>query len=138
MSNIFQFLNRNPACNVSTPKITKYIFSNSIAICSTYATTMGVAFTNGSHVPAISSVAITNYSKLLTTCSRLLTIFSEPFTTCSDKLAKQRRAVAMPRTSITTASEAIPLYCNTSLERTCCPFQVAHFQLTNVFICYCF
>ena len=119
--NIFQFLDRNPACNVSAPKTTNYFFSNSIAICSKYATTTGRAFAYSSQMPTIFSVSsakhsecLTTYSECLTTYSECLTTFSEsctmgskPVTTSSGKLTTYRRQLAMCCASLTTGRDAM-------------------------------
>ena len=126
--NIFQFLDRNPACNVSTPKTTNYFFSNSIAICSIYATTSGRTFAYSSQMPTIFgassakhseclttySECLTTYSECLTTYSECLTTFSEsctmgskPVTTSSGKLATYRRQLAMCCASLTTGRDAM-------------------------------
>ena len=119
--NIFQFLDRNPACNVSTPNTTNYFFSNSIAICSIQATTTGRAFAYSSQMPTIfgassakHSECLTTYSECLTTYSECLTTYSEsftmgskPVTTSGGKLATYRRQLAMYSTSLTTGRDAM-------------------------------
>ena len=112
--NIFQFLDRNPACNVSTPKTTNYFFSNSIAICSIQATTTGRAFAYSSQMPTIfgassakHSECLTTYSECLTTYSESFTMGSKPVTTSGGKLATYRRQLAISSTSLTTGRDAM-------------------------------
>ncbi len=115
--NIFQFLDRNPACNISTPKTTNYFFSNSIAICSIYATTTGRAFAYSSQMPTIFSVSsakhsecLTTYSECLTTYSECLTTYSECLTTYSECLTTYSESCTMGSKPVTTSSGKLTTY----------------------------